>query len=230
MASLFGQYQRTDPSPKRHSESAYQFGDRSARPKVSAVRALFESWFGAYPKAQQAELQGRCLADFYAAFFELFLYSYFTNGGYAVTPHPQVASSTKKPDYLVEKDACRFYLEAITARDLSDEEAAKGRVKNLLLDAIRARMFRHTYCSARLQTLDHGAPVSPYTAAMELGHGGQSMVDRVYGHLGTVRRRSEVVEYRVEQHAAILGERLELVRAPFVPVSVPALKSELDVA
>ena len=136
MASLFGQYQRTDPSPKRHSESAYQFVDRSARPKVSAVRALFESWFGAYPKAQQAELQGRCVADFYAAFFELFLYSYFKNGGYEVTPHPQVADSTRKPDYLVEKDGCRFYLEAIIARDLSDEEAAKGRVKNLLLDAI----------------------------------------------------------------------------------------------
>lgn len=95
---------------------------------------------------------------------------------------------------------------------------------------IRARMFRHTYCSARLQTLDHGAPVSPYTVANELGHGGQRMVDRVYGHWGRVRHRSEVVEYRVEQHAAILGERLELVRTPFVPVSVPAPKSELDVA
>jgi integrase len=92
---------------------------------------------------------------------------------------------------------------------------------------IRARMFRHTYCSARLQTLDHGAPVSPYTAAKELGHGGQSMVDRVYGHLGTVRHRAGVVEYRVEQHAAILGDRLELLRAPFVPVSVPAPKTEL---
>ena len=93
---------------------------------------------------------------------------------------------------------------------------------------IRARMFRHTHCSSRLQTLDHGAPVSPYTVARELGHGGQSMVYRVYGHLGTVRHRAEVVEYRVEQHAAILGERLELVRAPFVPVSVPAPKTELE--
>ena len=61
---------------------------------------------------------------------------------------------------------------------------------------IRAHMLRHTYCAARLQTLDGGAPVSPYTVGRELGHGGRSMVDRVYGHLGELRHRSEVVEFR----------------------------------
>jgi len=74
---------------------------------------------------------------------------------------------------------------------------------------IRPKMFRHTYCAARLQTLDHGAPISPFTVARELGHGGTSLVERVYGHLGTVRHRSEVVEYRVENHRDTLGERLE---------------------
>ena len=34
---------------------------------------------------------------------------------------------------------------------------------------VRSRMFRHSYCAARLQTLDHGAPVSPYAVARELG-------------------------------------------------------------
>jgi hypothetical protein len=74
-------------------------------------------------------------------------------------------------------------------------------------------MFRRTYCGARLQTLDQGAPISMYTAAKELGHGGDSMVKRVYGHLGQVRDRSDVIEYRVEQHARVLGERLAAVRA-----------------
>ena len=36
----------------------------------------------------------------------------------------------------------------------------------------------------------------------------ESMVRRVYGHLGQVRHRADVVEYRVEQHVAKLGERL----------------------
>jgi len=77
---------------------------------------------------------------------------------------------------------------------------------------IRSKMFRHTYCAARLQSLDHGAPVSVYTVAKEMGHGGESMVRRVYGHLGEVRHRAEVVEYRVEQHAAKLRDRLAAVQ------------------
>jgi hypothetical protein len=61
-------------------------------------------------------------------------------------------------------------------------------------------MFRHRYCSARLQTLDGDAPVSPFTVQRELGHGSPAMVNRVYGHLGTVRHRAPVVEFAVEQH------------------------------
>ena len=88
---------------------------------------------------------------------------------------------------------------------------------------IRSKMFRHTYCAARLQTLDQGAPVSIYTVARELGHGGDSMVKRVYGHLGTVRHRAEAVEYLVEQHKATLGERLSALQpAPhLLPLSLP---------
>jgi len=78
---------------------------------------------------------------------------------------------------------------------------------------IRSKMFRHTYCAARLQTTDQGAPVSVYTVAKEMGHGGESMVRRVYGHLGEVRQRSEVVEYRVELYVAKLGERLAALQA-----------------
>jgi integrase len=77
---------------------------------------------------------------------------------------------------------------------------------------IRSKMFRHTYCAARLQTLDQGAPVSVFTVAREMGHGGEAMVRRVYGHLGQVRHRAEGVEYRIEQHAAKLGVRLEALR------------------
>ena len=77
---------------------------------------------------------------------------------------------------------------------------------------IRSKIFRHTYCAARLQTLDRGEPVSEYTVARELGHGGYAMIRRVYAHLGTVRHRSEEVEYRIEQHADRISERLESLR------------------
>jgi hypothetical protein len=35
------------------------------------------------------------------------------------------------------------------------------------------------------------------------------MVKRIYAHLGDVRHRAEVVEYRVEQHLERLGDRLQ---------------------
>jgi integrase len=76
---------------------------------------------------------------------------------------------------------------------------------------IRPRMFRHTYAAARLQTLDHGAPVSAYTVAKELGHGGDGLVKRIYGHLGEVRHRGGVVEYRIENHQEELRDRLRLI-------------------
>ena len=73
---------------------------------------------------------------------------------------------------------------------------------------IRSKMFRHTYCAARLQTLDHGEPVSPFTVGKELGHGGKSLVEQIYGHLGQVRHRADMVEYRIENHREVLADRL----------------------
>jgi len=78
---------------------------------------------------------------------------------------------------------------------------------------ITPKSLRHTYCAARLQTLDAGAPVSPFTVGRELGHGGDALVKAVYGHLGNVRHRSAAVEYRVEQHATSLrDDRLAVLR------------------
>jgi integrase len=77
---------------------------------------------------------------------------------------------------------------------------------------IRTKIFRHTFCAAALQTLDRGYPISPWTVARWMGHGGRSLVDRVYGHLGETRHRSEVVEYRIEHHREAIEERLEALK------------------
>jgi integrase len=73
---------------------------------------------------------------------------------------------------------------------------------------IRTKIFRHTYCATRLQTLDQGAPVSNYTVSRELGHSSLAMVERTYAHLGEVRHRAEVVEYRPEHFAEQLRSQL----------------------
>jgi hypothetical protein len=81
------------------------------------------------------------------------------------------------------------------------------------LRALAAKMFRHSYGAARLQTLDQDAPVSVYRVAKATGHGDESMVRRVYGHLGQVRHRAAVVEYRIEPPVGKLGGRLEAPRS-----------------
>ena len=73
---------------------------------------------------------------------------------------------------------------------------------------IRSKQFRHTYATARLQTTDRGAPVAAWTVAKELGHTSTAMIESTYGHLGEVRHRSDVVEYRAAQHTTKLGDRL----------------------
>jgi hypothetical protein len=73
---------------------------------------------------------------------------------------------------------------------------------------IRTRIFRQTYCAARLQTLDRGQPVSLYTVSRELGHESEDMVRRVYARLGKVRHRVEAPEFRPEQWFVEIGGQL----------------------
>lgn len=68
-------------------------------------------------------------------------------------------------------------------------------VSERVVPPLRFKMMRHTYCAARLQTLDGGKPIAVYTVAKELGHADTKMVESVYAHLGTIRHRSEHVEY-----------------------------------
>jgi integrase len=65
---------------------------------------------------------------------------------------------------------------------------------------VRCYPMRHSYCAARLQTLDHGEPIALYTVAEELGHGSEKMVREVYAHLGKIRHRAPVVEYVTRPH------------------------------
>lgn len=60
---------------------------------------------------------------------------------------------------------------------------------------------------------DHrGEAVSQFTVTRGLGHGGSSLVDRVYGHLGSVRHRADVVEFRVQDHLGNMDGYAERLR------------------
>lgn len=66
--------------------------------------------------------------------------------------------------------------------------------------------FRHTFAAMRLQTMDNGQPVSPYTVMRELGHSSIGLIEKTYGHYSNVRHRAPVVEYR-EAEVVDLNQR-----------------------
>jgi len=102
-----------------------------------------------------------------------------------------------------------------------------GEMCGLEAGEVRTRRFRHTYCSARLQTVERilrpgrdardedswdYVEVPRDRVAREMGHGGTELVARIYGHAPRLPYRADVVEYRVEKHAKELGGRLGRVR------------------
>lgn len=84
------------------------------------------------------------------------------------------------------------------ARDMAADMLGGEVGEALRQKDVTPRALRTTYCSARLQTLDNGKPIAQWTVYNEMGHSSRKMVDQVYGRLGSIRHRSEAVEYRVD--------------------------------
>ena len=116
--------ERSDASPSS-GESTYAFLDRVAGPFWDRIRRLIEDWVNDYCPDDQAEMVGRLQSgidiNFTAAYWELLLYHGLKALGFEVTCHPEVAGTTRRPDFLVEGDECSYYLEAkVLGDDLAD--------------------------------------------------------------------------------------------------------------
>ncbi len=74
-----------------------------------------------------------------SAFWELYLHEAYLRSGYAVTIHPPLAGTGRHPDFLVEGQGTRFYLEAVQACATADETRQNKLLEDVhrLLDAIR---------------------------------------------------------------------------------------------
>ena len=72
----------------------------------------------------------------------------------------------------------------------------------------RLHTFRHSYISARIQTLDGGHPVALFTVAREVGHATTRLIEERYGHLVHVAKRSETVEYRLDHYTGHVQDQI----------------------
>lgn len=134
MNSLFDSFERTCLEFAKHNYNTYEYYNNSARADMSKVRDTLERWFYNYPEEEKKELKSRFKKDFDSSFYELFLYELFCKLGYNITIHPDLASSPKKPDFLISKNNLEFYVEAKVVKSKTMEQEAFERKRNELYD------------------------------------------------------------------------------------------------
>ena len=124
-----------------YSEAGFAYLNRSARTDVAQVRELLDAWFARYSSEHQPELASRFRAagrrGLEPPFFELFLHELLLRLGFRPTVHPQLASTERRPDFLVESDgATSFLLEAAVVSDEPREETAARRLEDGIYDSL----------------------------------------------------------------------------------------------
>ncbi|MFK4083645.1 hypothetical protein ACI2LF_06020 [Kribbella sp. NPDC020789] len=196
--SIFSRVDRTDPSEGRHGESHFQFLDRVSGPYWEQVRDLVEDWFSRLCPDAQPDVRGRLRSrdnrQFSGAFFELYLHECLLRMGYAVTCHPEIEGTTRRPDFLAVKDGKSTYFEARSASPSDIETGATARRNNVYesLDKLDSPNF-FLWIDVTEQG-DTPLGVRPLRRALEKWLRGLDPDD--YAHVG---RREDFSEY---QHAA----------------------------
>ncbi|MCS7051590.1 MAG: hypothetical protein NZL87_08260, partial [Thermomicrobium sp.] len=104
-------------SPAPHRETLAQRLARAATPIDQHVRQVLEAWFARLPAVAQTDVRSRFwerdrrLA--LSAFWELYLHEFLTRLGYEPTPHPALAASGPRPDFLARCEDESLYVEAL---------------------------------------------------------------------------------------------------------------------
>jgi hypothetical protein len=144
---VFDDLHRTDDRPASFSEAHYSYLNRSSRHEFAAARAIIQHWFDQYPFELQPELLPRLRSqsdyDHQAAVFELGFYFLLISLRAQVMPHPQVPSSSRRPDFLVvDPSGGKSYVETalvtFTTRVQKAEEARRNVVYDILNRLVKA--------------------------------------------------------------------------------------------
>ncbi len=124
---IFDDKIRTDSSPRKNSETLYNFLCRTATERYELVRRDINSMLASYPDGlSKNRLIKDFSSDFEAAFFELFLHNFLKEKGYEVFPEPTFPNSKSAPDFLAKKDEVEFISEAKVIKNSEPLQSAFG--------------------------------------------------------------------------------------------------------
>ncbi|HBV00517.1 hypothetical protein [Thalassospira lucentensis] len=139
---IFEDKVRNSTEPRNHTESSYEFLDRSARAEFQRVRNLLNGWIELFPSSERDEMISRiCSNDerhFNSATFEMLLFALFTNLDCHIEVHPQLPNNkASRPDFLVTfPDDSKIYVEAVLASEFNAQEIAARHRTDALLQAL----------------------------------------------------------------------------------------------
>lgn len=137
---LFSDFKRTDATPAPHQESSFEFLNRIAGDYWEHPRALMQEWLDRIPSEQEyndlrQRFRSRDDEQFRSAFLELYLHEVLVRAGYTVTIHPEAQGTSRRPDFLAERDDHRFFIEAIAPGSTPAKKAAAQR-QAVLFDTV----------------------------------------------------------------------------------------------
>jgi hypothetical protein len=161
--SIFDSIPRDDTEPLPPGESQFAYLNRSGRPEAARVRDKAETWFAGYPDTHRDELVARFRSaiddQHQSAFFELFLFHLLQARGCKVMAiEPKLDHTDKSPDFLVENAKQeRFYVEAVQASGLSNQDVAARARLNTALSAIDSTPSPTHFLDLRVT----GSPTKP---------------------------------------------------------------------
>lgn len=119
----------------------FDFLDRSGSQYFERIRDLLEGWVGDFPAEHRGGIVGSLSSGddkFESALWELYLYKVASGSADRVEIHPDVAGTSRHPDFLVH-GATSYYLEAIAVGRPPEQVATERRLRDVeaVLDRVR---------------------------------------------------------------------------------------------
>ncbi|MXP45614.1 hypothetical protein [Allopontixanthobacter sediminis] len=141
---IFTKGERVREGPPRAGESRYSYLNASAREEAAIARRTVEDWLADYPAGNFShwlgDFQSADDGQHQSAFFELFLFQFFSKSGCEIIAvEPSFEGQKGNPDFhLRDKVGREFIVEAISPNFSADINKGKEKLTAEIKDAINS--------------------------------------------------------------------------------------------
>lgn len=162
---IFTSKNRSDATPKRSTESNFDFLDRVSWPEAKNVREFLNDCLSMYPSNEHKEMLARLASrketDFLSSTFELLIYCALSKAGFEAHPHPALKTSSSRPDFIVTgPSGQQFYLEAVLASERGGmEQGAQARI-----DSVMDGLAKNPHANFYIEINSKGSPTTTPSA------------------------------------------------------------------